>query len=108
LLEVTFPVLTYVLLGLPFDSKDIKRQLERITLADFDFPTVVKGKPARKVAKHAKNLIRAILHPNPTKRPSIDAILKSKWMKNATDSSSDDEFENFTFDKFQLRSVKEH
>lgn len=88
----------------------MKQQLEKITIADFEFPTVVRGKPARKVHRHAKNLIRAILNPNPTKRPTIEAILKSKWMMNAHESSSDDEFEDFTLksEQFMLKNVKDH
>jgi len=63
-------ILYYMLVGkLPFESKELKRQLERIIIADFDFPTSVRGKPARAVPRHAKNLIRAILNPNPSKRP---------------------------------------
>lgn len=88
----------------------MKKQLEKITIADFEFPAIVRGKPARKVSKHAKNLIRAILTPNPTKRPSIDAILRSKWITDASDSTSDDDFDEFSLGEkeFTLKNVKDH
>ena len=48
-------------------------------MAEFSFPQYVKGK-SKKISKHAKNMIRAIINANPRKRPSIKKILKAKWM----------------------------
>ena len=99
-----------LIIGLPFDNRDMKRQLEKIVISDFIFPTTIHGKPARKVSKHAKNLITAILNTNPRKRPTIQAILKSKWVQDAAESDSEDEFiENGSSNalNFSFKSISE-
>jgi len=51
-------------------------------------------------------LIQSILNPNPRKRPTIKAILQAKWMREADESSSDDEFnENCLINPLELRLV---
>ena len=81
-----------LLLGLPFEDREMHRQFEKMTLAQFDFPQPMSGKPFKKLSKHVKNLIRGILNPNPAKRPSIKQIRRAKWFREAHDSSSDDDF----------------
>eukprot|EP00347_Sterkiella_histriomuscorum_P014534 403360509 len=102
-------ILYFMLVGkLPFDNRDMKRQLEKIVIAEYAYPSTVHGRPASKVSKHAKNLIAAILNPNPRKRLSIDSIFNSKWMHEADESDSDDEFiENTPFNQlnFSLRHI---
>ncbi|CDW85253.1 cbl-interacting serine threonine-protein kinase 9 [Stylonychia lemnae] len=102
-------ILYYMLVGkLPFDSKDMKKQLEKIIIGDFIFPATVHGKPAKKVTKHAKTLIQAILNPNPRKRPSLQSIMRSKWIMEANESSSEDEFnESNQINSLELRLVKQ-
>ena len=77
-------------------------------MAEFSFPQYVKGK-SKKISKHAKNMIRAIINANPRKRPSIKKILKAKWMQGASESSSEDEFmedEVLASNEFRLQLVK--
>ena len=65
----TIYLFSIMAIGLPFEDKDMQRQLDKITIADFSFPVPRPGLPYKKISRHVKNLIIAILNPNPMKRP---------------------------------------
>ena len=91
------------MLELPFEDKDLQKQLEKITVGEFTFPE--PNKRIKKISKHAKNLVRAILNPNPLRRPTIAQIRKAKWFKDARDSSSDDDFMENVIKREEFKAV---
>lgn len=67
------------------------------------------GKNRNIISKHAKNLIKAILNPNPTKRPSLQQIMESKWMQNNVESASDDDFiQSLVVRQFKMPAPGKH
>ncbi|EGD77160.1 PLK protein kinase [Salpingoeca rosetta] len=58
----------------PFETRDIKTTYRKIRHNDYNIPA------AAKVTSDAENLIRNLLHPEPTKRPSLDAILEHPFV----------------------------
>jgi hypothetical protein len=93
------------ILELPFDDFDIRKQLAKIAIGDFTIPS----NAVRHISNHARNLVYAILNPNPHKRPTIHKILKTKWLTNAKDDDSPDEYMSYGMNavKFSVMRVND-
>jgi serine/threonine protein kinase len=60
-------------LVLPFDDDSVPKLIDKIILAQFEFPAFV--------SPGAKDLIQSILTPNPNKRPTLEQIKGHPWLK---------------------------
>jgi len=60
---------------LPFDDESLPKLIDRIVLAQFEFPA--------QFSADAKDLISNILTPNPNKRYSISQIKSHPWLKKS-------------------------
>ncbi|OWM87838.1 CBL-interacting serine/threonine-protein kinase 4-like [Punica granatum] len=71
-------VILYMLLcgSLPFDDNNLVSMYKKIARRDYQFPNWV-SKPARYV-------INQLLHPNPTSRMSLEALLETAWFKKSS------------------------
>ena len=58
----------------PFETRDIKTTYRKIRHNDYSIPAAIK------VTADAEHLIRNLLHPDPSKRPSLDAILEHPFI----------------------------
>ena len=59
----------------PFDDESVHKLLDKIIVGDFKFP-----EDGKKISDDVKDLIKAILNPNPRKRLSIEQIKQHPWM----------------------------
>eukprot|EP01147_Barroeca_monosierra_P000307 gene307-3676_t len=58
----------------PFETRDIKTTYRKIRHNDYTIP------PSANISSDAENLIRILLHPEPSKRPGLDAILEHPFI----------------------------
>ena len=62
-------ILFFMLTGKrPFDDESVHKLLDKIIVGDFKFP----NEDSKKISEDAKDLVKAILNPNPRKRLTID------------------------------------
>lgn len=76
----SFGVILYTMLvgTPPFETKDVKTTYKRIKSNIYSFP------PHCPVSEEAQDLVRSILHPTPSKRPSINQICWHPFFVKAT------------------------
>jgi serine/threonine protein kinase len=66
-----FPLLEYI--DLPFDDESLPKLIDKIVLAQFEFPA--------QFPVGAKDLVVNILSPNPNKRLTIEQIKSHPWIQ---------------------------
>ena len=72
-------ILYFMLTGQrPFDDESVHKLLDKIIVGDFKFP----NDDQKKVSEEAKDLVKAILNPNPRKRLTIEQIRAHSWMQD--------------------------
>eukprot|EP00742_Colponemidia_sp_Colp-10_P009409 GILJ01010256.1.p1 GENE.GILJ01010256.1~~GILJ01010256.1.p1 ORF type:complete len:759 (-),score=114.58 GILJ01010256.1:264-2540(-) len=62
----------------PFETADVKSTYRRIKRNAYSFP------PEVRISEASKALVRKILHPVPTQRPTLDEILSHEFFQNAS------------------------
>jgi len=62
----------------PFETQDVKTTYKRIRSNQYSFPENAQ------ISDHARDLICKILQGDPTKRPTVDDVLKHPWVENAS------------------------
>eukprot|EP00743_Colponemidia_sp_Colp-15_P006246 GILK01006720.1.p1 GENE.GILK01006720.1~~GILK01006720.1.p1 ORF type:complete len:776 (-),score=140.89 GILK01006720.1:210-2465(-) len=62
----------------PFETADVKSTYRRIKRNAYSFP------PEVRISEQSKALVRKILHPVPTQRPTLDEILSHEFFQNAS------------------------
>lgn len=65
----------FIYVDLPFDDENLSKLIDKIVLAQFDFPSFFSA--------DAKDLINNILASNPNKRLTLAQIKAHPWLKNA-------------------------
>ncbi|KAI0325637.1 Pkinase-domain-containing protein [Cubamyces sp. BRFM 1775] len=81
-------IITYVMLCgySPFRSDDVKELIRETTEARVEF----HERYWSNVSDEAKDFVRSLLNPDPTKRPTAEEALKHKWLTDHTPSSEHD------------------
>eukprot|EP01138_Halocafeteria_seosinensis_P015469 gb/GECG01015787.1/.p1 GENE.gb/GECG01015787.1/~~gb/GECG01015787.1/.p1 ORF type:complete len:793 (+),score=102.09 gb/GECG01015787.1/:1-2379(+) len=76
----SFGVIMYTMLvgTPPFETKDVKTTYKRIKSNIYSFP------PHCSVSSDAQDLVRSLLHPSPSKRPTIDEVCWHPFFAKAT------------------------
>ncbi|ORY31914.1 kinase-like domain-containing protein [Naematelia encephala] len=79
----------------PFQTKDVKAIYKRIKENRYEFP------PDKQISDSARDLIMAILNPNPDKRPTLEAILAHTFFHDGPfppliPATANDEAPNFS------------
>ncbi|GBN03359.1 hypothetical protein AVEN_268070-1 [Araneus ventricosus] len=64
--------------SLPFTALDPEKIYQDQLSSNWDFLPNVK----EKLSRSAKGVISRMLNPDPRKRPSMDDVIKSNWLKN--------------------------
>ncbi|KAI0825242.1 kinase-like domain-containing protein [Trametes gibbosa] len=81
-------IITYVMLCgySPFRSDDVKELIRETTAAKIEFHERYWGN----VSAEAKDFVKSLLNPDPSKRPTADEALRHKWLTDHTPSDEHD------------------
>ncbi|KAI0638956.1 kinase-like domain-containing protein [Trametes polyzona] len=81
-------IITYVMLCgySPFRSEDVKELIRETTAAKIEFHERYWGN----VSAEAKDFVKSLLNPDPSKRPTAEEALKHKWLTDHSPSTEHD------------------